>query len=92
MAKIEVQTEEETGRGWIYHAIADHGGRKSEHSVKLAWVDHELWSGGRVPPSRVIEALLDYLFERGHEVPAAFDAAMARRWFPDVDRELPGRF
>jgi hypothetical protein len=92
VAKIEVQTEEETGRGWVYHATVEHNGLTSEHSIKLAWVDNELWSGGRVPPSRVIEALLGYLVERGYEVPAAFDAAAARRWFPDLDKELPGRF
>jgi hypothetical protein len=92
VAKIEIQTEEETGRGWVYLAGVELEGRRSEHTVRLAWVDHELWSGGRVPPSRVVESLLGFLIERGREVPAQFDAAAVRRWFPDVDQELPGRF
>lgn len=92
MAEIDIQTEEESGRGWVYHAAVDRQGRKTEHTVKLAWVDHELWSGGRVAPSKVIEALIAFIIERGKDVPATFDAATVRRWLPDVDRELPGRF
>lgn len=92
VAEIEIQTEEESGRGWVYHASIDRLGKKTEHVVSLAWVDHELWSGGRVPPSKVMEALIAFVIEQGHEVPANFDAATVRRWLPVVDRELPGRF
>lgn len=96
MAKVEIETEQESGRGWEYHAKVSRGGAgdTTEHTVKLAWVDHEHWSGGRVPPSKVIESLLEFLVEREekHEIPAKFDASTVRRWFPDVDRELPGRF
>ena len=98
MAKVEIDTEQESGRGWEYHAKVSRGpggaGQTSEHTVKLAWVDHEHWSGGRVPPSKVIESLLEFLVEREekHAIPAKFDASTVRRWFPDVDRELPGRF
>lgn len=92
MAKIDIQTEEEVGRGWVYHALVEHAGQKTEHTVKLAWVDHELWSGGRVPPSKVIEALIAFVVDQKRELPASFDAATVRRWFPEVDRELPGKF
>ena len=95
MAQIEIQTEEEHGRGWEYHARVSRGtGTPTEHTIRLAWVDHEHWSGGRVAPSKVVESLLEYLLQREteHEIPASFDASTVRRWFPDVDRDLPGRF
>lgn len=92
MPEIEVQTEEESGRGWIYHATIQREGRRTEHTVTLSWADHELWSGGRVAPSKVVEELIAFMLEREREVPARFDAATVRRWLPDVDRELPGRF
>lgn len=96
MAMIEVQTEEETGRGWRYGVrVEREGGRASTHEVRLAWVDHEHWSGGRAAPSRVVEALLRFLVERegsgGREIPASFDAATVRRWYPDVDGVMGGR-
>ena len=95
MAKVDIQTELESGRGWEYHAKVSRGaGNDTEHIVKLAWVDHEHWSGGRVPPSKVIESLLEFLVEREekHAIPASFDASTVRRWHPEVDQELPGRF
>lgn len=95
MAKVDIETEQESGRGWEYRAkVSRTPGETTEHTVKLAWVDHEHWSGGRVAPSKVVESLLEFLVEREERraIPASFDAATVRRWFPDVDRELPGRF
>jgi hypothetical protein len=95
VAKVDIQTEEESGRGWEYHAKVERDqGQTTEHTVKLAWVDHEHWSGGRVAPSKVVESLLEFLLEREgkHLIPASFDAATVRRWYPEVDKELPGRF
>lgn len=92
MATIDIKTEEESGRGWVYHVVVDRPGGQTEHTVKLAWVDCELWSGGRVAPSKVIEALVSFLIERECDIPETFDAAAVRRWIPEVDRELPGRF
>jgi hypothetical protein len=92
VATVEIKTEEETGRGWVYHAAVKQKGQTTEHTVTLAWVDHELWSGGRVAPSKVVEALIEFVLDQGREVPRAFDAATVRRWFPEVDRELPGKF
>ncbi len=92
MAEIDIQTEQESGRGWVYQAAIDRLGHRTEHTVTLAWVDHELWSGGRVAPSKVVEALIAFIIEHGREVPSTFDAATVRRWIPEVDRDLPGRF
>ena len=95
VARIEIQTEEERGRGWEYRArVTRAAGKPTEHTIRLAWVDHEHWCGGRVAPSKVVESLLEYLVKREgeHEIPASFDASTVRRWFPDVDRDLPGRF
>lgn len=92
MANVQVQREVEEGRGWCYAVrLCRDDGSVSEHTVRLAWVDHDHWSGGRVSPSRTIEALLRYVVERvpAQEWPAAFDAARARRWVPELDRELP---
>lgn len=91
MPTVEVKTEEETEHGWRYHVVIDRGQGPIEHIVLLSWVDHEHWSGGRFPPSRVIERLVAFLLDREdtRPLPPTFDAATARRWFPEVDRELP---
>jgi hypothetical protein len=94
VAVIDIQTEQDIPRGWTYHVVVRHeGGPQTEHEVRLAWVDHDHWSGGRCPPSKVIEALFAVLIEHEGErpIPLRFDASTARRWFPDLDREVSGR-
>lgn len=90
VATIEIITEEESGRGWDYRVRVERPGGSSEHTVHLSWADHEHWSGGTVPPSRVVEAVVRYLVAREDRrpLPARFDAATARRWWPELDREL----
>jgi hypothetical protein len=91
MSVIEVHSEQETGHGWSYQArIVRDSGQESAHAVTLAWVDHEHWTGGALPPSRVVEALLRFLLEREeeHPIPPKFDASTARRWYPEVDEGL----
>lgn len=93
-AKIEVTTEQESDHGWSYEvAVERAGGGRTEHRVTMAWVDCEHWAGGRFPPSRVVEALVGLLVEREGErpLPERFDAATARRWYPDLDEVLPAR-
>jgi hypothetical protein len=88
---IDVRTEEEISRGWEYSVgISRPGGIDSEHTVTLSWADHEYWCGGTRPPSKVVEAVVRFLVDREAErpLPARFDAATARRWFPDLDREI----
>jgi hypothetical protein len=92
VTKIEVITEEEKGNGWVYRvAVERDAGPRSEHTVRLAWVDHEHWSGGRVQPSKVIEVLMGLLAGRDREIPAEFDAAAVRRWWSGVDAAMQGR-
>jgi hypothetical protein len=91
VAKIEVITEEEAAQGWRYRVrLTRPDGRETEHEVGLSWADHEYWSGGTAPPSRVVEAVVRYLVgrERERPIPARFDAATARRWWPAIDGEL----
>ncbi len=90
MATVRVESEQETQRGWLYRlAVLRDDGSESLHDVRLAWVDHDHWSGGRVAPSRVVEAVVRYVLERASRpLPPSFDAALARRWLPQIDREL----
>ncbi len=93
VAAIVVQTEQEAQRGWSYTVQVNHDdGRQTQHTVTMAWVDHEHWCGGRLAPSKVIEAVVGYLIEHRDTtpLPPAFDAARARRWFPDIDEALRG--
>ena len=94
---VEVRTEEETEHGWRYHVFVERGGETGggavEHIVLLSWVDHEHWSGGRHPPSRVVERLVQLIVEHesgngGRPLPPTFDAATARRWYPGIDKEM----
>ena len=91
MSHVTVESETEDPRGWRYAVrVTQPNGRVSDHTVTLAWVDHDHWSGGRLAPSRVVEAVVEYLVERGHAgaLPPAFDAARARRMAPAIDREI----
>lgn len=91
VVKVEVFTEEDSGRGWQYRVrVVRADGRASEHEVGLSWADHEYWSGGSAPPSKVVEAVVRYCAEREteRELPARFDAATARRWWPGMDAEV----
>jgi hypothetical protein len=87
VASIRVETEQETDQGWTYQVRIERDGRATTHTITLAWVDCEHWAGGRYPPSRVIEALVGLLVERESQrpIPDKFDAATARRWWPDLD-------
>lgn len=94
---VDIGQEVETSAGWKYEVrISRPGQPQSSHQVSLSWVDHDYWSGGRLPPSQVVEAVLRYAIEHeGHQArgaemswPAHFDAARIRRWFPRLDEEL----
>lgn len=97
-ARVEIITEEDTPGGWEYHArVGVEGETPREVRVRLAWVDHDHWSGGRCAPSLVVERLLRLLIDRTpvSELPEQFNAASARRWAPGIDAlmvaELGGR-
>lgn len=91
MAKVDVQTELDVDQGWEYSLVVEHeGGQTTRHVVRLAWVDHDHWCGGRRAPSRVVAEVVERLIGHGmrESLPAKFDAAKARRWVPEIDREL----
>jgi len=93
MTEIDVQTEEEADRRWRYQVALRDGEATRRYEVTLGWSDYDLWSHGRVPPQRVVEATFEFLLERepAAEILPQFDCALVRRYFPEVDRELPGR-
>ena len=87
--RVEVQTEEERPGGWSYLVLVHRAGGADEYTVTLSWRDHDFWCGGASAPSRVMQALMEYLLR--HETPAwpsRFDAARVRRWLPRIDQEL----
>ncbi|MCW5775385.1 MAG: hypothetical protein KIS87_02920 [Phycisphaeraceae bacterium] len=90
MSIVQVGAETETDRGWSYEVrVAAPDGGFSHHVVTLAWVDHDYWCGGTRPPSEVIERLMALVVRRrAIGLPESFDAATARRWMPDLDREM----
>jgi hypothetical protein len=93
VASIDVQSEQDIARGWVYEVAVTHsGGLVTRHAVTLSWADHDFWSGGASPPSKVVEAVVSYLIthRNGEGLPPKFDAARARRWYPEIDRELRG--
>ena len=88
---VEVIAEEEVAGGWSHTVrITRPGGQESTHTVRLAWVDHDHWSGGARAPSRVTEAVVQLLasYEPILELPDRFDAATSRRWLPGIDDQL----
>ncbi len=91
MAIVRIESEVGVNRGWSYAVLVRHdAGGTTRHTVRLDWADHDLWSGGAVPPSHVVCALMTYVLENrvGGGLPETFDAARARRWLPAIDREL----
>ncbi len=91
---VVVLDENETGRGWRFRVrITLEGGVGTEHEVRLSWVDHDFWSGGASAPARVVQALVEYVIERGQgePVPERIDASTIRRRFPEIDEVLANR-
>ena len=88
---IEVVQETEVPGGWLHTVrISRPESTTTTHDVRLAWVDHEYWCGGALPPSRVTAAVVDCLvgYEPIIELPPRFDASTARRWVPGIDDQL----
>lgn len=91
MAKIEVKTEVDRERGWSFGVAVEEEGAKHTYEVTLSWSDYDLWSRGQVAPERVVRAAFEFLLkkESAGQVMPRFDCAVIRRYFPEVDRELP---
>ncbi|HYE60515.1 MAG TPA: hypothetical protein VD997_00840 [Phycisphaerales bacterium] len=88
--RVEVQTEEERPGGWSYLVIIHRTEGAQEHTVTLSWRDHDYWCGGASAPSRVVQAVIEYVLRNDAPapLPLKFDAAKARRWLPRIDQEL----
>ena len=93
MPEIEIGTETERNNHWAYQVRVVDAGRRFDFAVTLGWSDYDLWSHGRVAPEKVVRAAFEFLLEK--EPPSSilprFDCSLIRRYFPEVDRELPGR-
>ncbi len=88
---IHVDREVEAHQGWRYTIRLTQGQQVRRYEVTLSWVEHDLWSHGRVPPEKVVRAAMKFLLERepAQAIMNKFDCAVIRRYFPEVDRELP---
>lgn len=90
MTKINIQTEIELKSGWSYEVQLDDSS-EYHYSVTLTRSDYDLWSQGRVPPEQVVETAFEFLLEHepADSILTEFDCAVIRRYFPQVDDELP---
>ena len=86
MPSARVLEEHETAHGWSFRiALQRPDAPTAEHRMTLSWVDHDHWTGGSTPPSRLAERLMAILATRITDLPPQFDAARARRWMPEID-------
>jgi len=94
MAEIEIGTETEESNGWRYPVRVFTEGKTFDYDVTLSFADYDHWSHGRVPPSRVVEAAFGFLLDKepASAILSKFDCSVIRRYFPEVDAELPTRF
>ena len=90
-AEIEVGVETEGPHAWAYDVRVFDAGKAHAYRVTLSFPDYDHWSRGRVPPSRVVEKAFEFLLERepATSILPKFDLSVIRRYFPEVDRELP---
>ena len=91
MPEIEIGQETEQSTQWTYQVRVFADGRTHDYQATLSFQDYDLWSHGRVAPSRVVEAAFKFLLskEPASDILANFDCAVIRRYFPEVDQELP---
>ncbi len=91
MPTITIGTETEETNRWRYAVTVEDGGRRHAYDVTLSWSDYDLWSHGRVAPEKVVKAAFEFLLQRepATSIMSKFDCAVIRRYFPDVDAELP---
>ena len=94
MADIELGPETESSQGWSYEASVFADGRLHRLTVSLSFADYDLWCRGRVSPSRVVRAALNFRLGQGPAEGLAdhFDCATLRRRFPQIDEQLPTMF
>lgn len=94
MASIRVTSETDSRNGWTFAVeVLDEEGRDHHYTVTLSWSDYDHWSHGAKSPERVVEAAFEFLLDRepATAILPKFDCAVIRRYFPDVDEDLPKR-
>ena len=91
MPTIEIGTETEGHNQWSYEVRVRDGEEQRDFRVSLNWSDYDLWSHGRVAPERVVRAAFVFLLSKEPmtSILPKFDCSVIRRYFADVDRELP---
>lgn len=91
MASIDVTTEVDGNNCWEYEVSVADQEKSFDYKVTLSWSDYDLWSHGRVAPQRVVQAAFEFLLSResASSILSTFDCSVIRRYFPEVDRELP---
>ena len=91
MPRILIKTEIEKNNGWDFE-VEVHDPDAHHFQVSLNWSDYDLWSRGKVAPEKVVEGAFRFLLERepADAIFKRFDCAVIRRYFPEVDKTLPG--
>ena len=91
MTRIEVGSETEGKNNWQYQVSVKDDGHTHNYQVTLSWPDYDLWSHGRVAPEKVVYAAFEFLLahEPATSILSKFDCSLIRRYFPEVDAELP---
>ncbi|MFG0307219.1 MAG: hypothetical protein ACF8Q5_13500 [Phycisphaerales bacterium JB040] len=88
---VEATEETEAARAWTYTLrVFWEGGRLTTHAATLRWADHDHWSGGAHPPSRVLECVARAAAETlgPDALPTRFDASSLRRRVKDLDARV----
>ena len=91
MATITIQSETKHEDRWAYQVKLTDNSSEHDYDVTLSQSDYQLWSPNQLPPSAVMKAAFEFFLERepATSTLAKFDCAIIRRYFPEVDRELP---
>lgn len=91
MPTIHIGTETEGPNNWSYEVQVRDEDKTHDYRVTLSWQDYDLWSHGRVAPEKVVRAAFEFLLQRepASSILPKFDCSLIRRYFADVDRELP---
>ena len=91
MTQINIAREIEGKNNWTYEVQLTDGGQSHDYKVTLSWSDYDLWSHGRVAPEKVVHAAFEFLLQRESPsmILSKFDCSVIRRYFPEVDQELP---
>ncbi len=87
-ARISIDGEHETDRGWLYTlTLTSPAGVASHHELTLSWVDHEHLVSGLVSPSRVAKAAARLALGHfgAHGLPPRVDLSSLRRLIDGFD-------